>query len=90
MCLFQVQCQLINNIIIWGSSDVYFHVEVDKPLVKERPEEEKKDCNIVSAPLPLSVPADLDHTEFSDAWLKQEYIKNVSKYVNRGKPATIR
>ncbi|XP_063827032.1 uncharacterized protein LOC135076509 [Ostrinia nubilalis] len=74
----KVQCNEINDVLVWAANDEVFHVEVEKPMIihDQMNDESKCDWDMVGKDLFRSF--DFDHTQFSPSWMKKEFIEKVS------------
>lgn len=74
---FKVQCNVINDVLVWAANDEVFHIEVEKPLIIHDSVGDATKCDWDMIGKHLLESFCLDHTQFSESWMKKEYIEKV-------------
>lgn len=74
---FQVQCNTINDVLVWAANDEVFHIEIEKPLIIHDRVGTGWHCDSDTIGKDLLQSINLDHTQFNESWMKKEYIEKV-------------
>ncbi|XP_023934850.2 uncharacterized protein LOC112043598 [Bicyclus anynana] len=73
-----VQCNMINELFVWAANDEVFHVEVVKPLVVHGDTDNNSRNQSEMSRKDFLESRSLDSTQFSDSWMKKEFIEKVA------------
>ncbi|CAH0723761.1 unnamed protein product, partial [Brenthis ino] len=73
-----VQCDVINDVLVWAANDEVFHVEVEKPLIIN-----DFHCKSDMIRKDFLESLNLDSTQFSAAWMKKEFIEKVASSASK-------
>ncbi|XP_045767174.1 malate dehydrogenase-like isoform X2 [Maniola jurtina] len=74
----QVECNMINEMLVWAANDEVFHVEVEKPLVLHDVVGDESHCQSGMVGKDFFESRNFDTTQFSDSWMKKEFIEKVA------------
>ncbi|RVE47574.1 hypothetical protein evm_007772 [Chilo suppressalis] len=79
----KVDCNEINDVLIWAANDEDLHVEVEKPIIIHDKNNNTADCawTMISEDLLRSI--DYDHTQFNSSWMKKEFIQKVAAVTSK-------
>nr|XP_034828332.1 uncharacterized protein LOC117985678 isoform X2 [Maniola hyperantus] len=73
-----VQCNMINKIFVWAANDQDFHIEVEKPLIVNDVLGDESQCQRGLVGKDFFESRNFDTTQFSDSWMKKEFIEKVA------------
>ncbi|KAL0832071.1 hypothetical protein ABMA28_001560 [Loxostege sticticalis] len=74
----KVQCNKINDVLVWAANDEVFHVEFEKPMIINDQVNVESQCDWDMVGKDLLQSIDYDHTQFSPSWMKKEFIEKVT------------
>lgn len=69
---------MINDVLVWAANDEVFHIEVEKPMIIHDRVGDGTKCDWDMIGKDRLESFNLDHTQFSESWMKKEYIEKVN------------
>ncbi|XP_072949787.1 uncharacterized protein [Epargyreus clarus] len=78
-----VECNVVNDALVWAANDEVFHVEVEKPLIIHDVGSDESQCDRGMISKDLLDSMNLDHTQLNPSWMKREFIHKVSSSASK-------